>query len=426
MLKSVTQKNRSILSWCLFDAGNSAFATVIITFIYSVYFSRSVAADETSGSVLWSYAIAASGFLIAILSPFLGAVADHYGPRKPALILASFISIIACGLLYFVTPDPAFVNIMTALILVALANTAFEIALVFSNAMLPGLAPPDMIGRISGWAWAAGYAGGLACLCVVLVGFVGLGDLSPLIALPQEYQAHIRACAPVTAAWFLVFTLPLIFFCDDVAKTGLGIRQAIKKGISQLKKTMIDVRANRNILVFLAGSAVYRDGLNTLFAMGGIFAAGAFGMNFTEILVFAIGINVTAGIGAFLFAFADDFWGSRKTIMISLVGLIVTASVILMLTDKHDFIMASLVMGLFIGPAQAASRTLAARLSPPDQVAQTYGLYSLTGRVASFFGPLLFGIATSIFESQRAGFSTIIFLWLAGMAIIMMVKEKHA
>jgi len=176
---------------------------------------------------------------------------------------------------------------------------------------------------------------------------------------------------------------------------------------------------------FLIGSAIYRDGLNTLFAVGGLYAAGTFGMSFQEILFFAIGLNITAGLGAAGFAGMDDLKGSRETIIMSLCGLLLSGLAVLMVQDKTLFIGLAMVMGLFIGPVQSASRTMAARLSHPDHVGQTFGLYALTGRVVSFFGPAAYALATLAFDSQRAGMAMILLFWLAGLVILWTVKEQE-
>lgn len=414
----------SIASWCLYDAGNSAFATVIITFIFSVYFARGVVGDETHGAALWSYAIAASGFVVAVISPFLGAVADHYGPRKRALFFFSALCVVPTALLYYAVPGASPLIIAMTLGLLLLANTGFEIALVYANAMLPALAPAPMMGRISGWAWGAGYIGGLGCLVLALIGLVGLGDMKPLLPLPQEQSEHVRAVAVLTALWFAAFSIPIFLFTPDEPRTGLSLRQSAGAGIRQLVATFRHARSEKNLLLFLIASAFYRDGLNTLFAMGGLYAAATFGMSFTEILIFAVGLNVTAGLGAALFAGLDDRVGSKPTIMLSLIGLIISGVVILFLQDKTAFIGMALVLGIFIGPAQAASRTLTARLAHPDMVTQTFGLYSFTGKSVSFFGPLFFALATSLFHSQKAGFITILMFWIVGMTMLYFVKER--
>lgn len=418
---------KSIFAWCLFDWGNSAFATVIITFIFSVYFARGIVGDETAGSAQWGYALALSGILIALLSPPLGAIADDYGSRKKFLTFFSLLCVIPTALLWFAVPDPdpSTANILMVLTLVVIANIGFEIALVFANAMLPHIAPPAMIGRISGWAWGMGYLGGLLCLVLSLVCLVGLGEMKPLIPLPQEQSEHIRATALLVALWFFIFLLPLLFLTEDVARTGMSMSAAAKKGFSDLIHTIRNIRQYKNLATFMISSMIYRDGLNTLFAVGGLYAAGTLGMTFEQILIFAIGLNVTAGMGAAGFAWLDDGIGSKRTIIIALAGLIITGIGVIMVTDVKVFIGLALVLGIFLGPVQSASRTMAARLAPPDMINQTYGFYGLTGKCISFLGPLAFAVATQAFDSQRAGIATIIVFWLVGMLLLMKVKEQR-
>lgn len=419
------QQNRSIFSWCLYDWGNSAFATVIITFVFSVYFGRGMIGDETAGAAQWSMAIAFSGAIIAVLSPVLGSVADYYGSRKPWVLFFTLLCALPTALLYFGMPQAGPGNILFIIVMVVLANIAFEIALVFNNAMLPHLAPREKLGRISGWAWGMGYAGGLACLVVALFFLVGLGETDPLLPLPQEKSENIRAVGPLVALWMVVFTIPMMLFTPDVPRSALTLLQSIIKGLRQLRDTARNVRQQGNLLRFLLASAIYRDGLNTLFAVGGLYAAGTFGMSFQEILLFAIGLNVTSGIGAAGFAYMDDLRGSKQTVLLSLVGLLVSGVAILLVQDKVLFMGLGMVMGLFIGPVQSASRTMAARLSPPDQIGQTFGIYALTGRVASFFGPAAYAWAVMEFGNQRAGMATILLFWLAGMVLLCTVREQR-
>lgn len=412
---------KSIFSWCLYDWANTAFSTVIITFIFSVYFAKQIVGDETDGGAQWSFMIAASGLMIAFLSPFLGAVADNSGARKTWLFWLSMLCIIPTMLLWFAAPG---INLIFVLMVVALANIGLELSQVFANAMLPFIAPKGKIGRVSGWAWALGYGGGLCALTLALFGFVGLRDMKPLIAMPQENFEHIRIVGPLVGVWFFIFMLPLLFFTKDVEMKVLGFWQALSVGLKQLSKSAMAARKHKNFLWFLVSSAIYRDGLVTLFAIGGVYAAGQFGMNFTELMIFAIGLNVTAGLGAFGFAFLDDYIGSKRTIVLSLIGLIAIGGVILMIEDKHLFIYLSLGLGIFMGPVQAASRTMVSKLCPRELITQGYGLYAFTGKSISFFGPLLFGIATSIFGTQQAGMASIVLFWVVGLLLLLKVREE--
>ncbi len=415
---------RSVFSWCLYDWANTAFSTVIITFIFGVYFAREIVGDETEGSAQWSFAIAVSGMFIAVLAPLLGAVADHSGARKRWIFWLSMLCIVPTACLWMATPEGGTGHILFVLTLVVLANIGFELAQVFYNAMLPHIAPREKIGRISGWAWGLGYLGGLTALAVSLFGFIGLGEIKPFITLTKENFEHIRVTGPFIALWFIFFMLPLFLFTKDVEKERLGFWDALSEGLKQLARSARNVKKHKNLLLFLISSAIYRDGLVTLFAIGGVYAAGQYGMDFTEILIFAIALNVTAGLGAFTFAYADDAFGSKITIVISLIGLIIIGGVILLVASKTMFIILAMGLGIFMGPVQAASRTMISKLAPKEMITQSYGLYAFTGKSVSFLGPLAFGVATTLFGTQQAGMATIILFWVVGLLLLLRVKEK--
>lgn len=425
MMLSLFPHKKSVISWCFYDWANTAFSTVVITFIFGVYFARQVVGDETEGSAQWSFAIAVSGMFIAVLGPILGAVADNSGRRKSWIFWLSMLCIVPCALLWFATPGGSAGHIIFVLFLVALANIGLELSTVFYNAMLPHVASKERIGRVSGWAWALGYLGGLTALAITLFGFIGLGEMKPFITLPTENYEQIRIAGPFIAAWFFVFMMPLFLFTKDVEIKALGFWDALSEGLHQLAQSAKNARKHKNLLLFLVSSAIYRDGLVTLFAIGGVYAAGQFGMDFTEILLFAIGLNVTAGLGAFGFAYADDAFGSKRTIIVSLIGLIVIGGIVLAIESKTIFIMLAMGLGIFMGPVQAASRTMISKLCPPEMITQSYGLYAFTGKSISFFGPLMFGIATTMFGTQQAGMATIILFWVVGLLLLLKVKEER-
>jgi len=421
-LKNIDNK-KSIISWCFYDWANTAFGTVIITFIFGVYFSREIAVDETIGSAQWSYTIAFSGFLIAILAPILGATADQGVPKKKWIFIFSMLCVTASSLLWFAVPTTSSVFILIILGLVALGNIGLELGQVFYNALLPEIAPKKMIGRLSGWAWGLGYIGGLSALSIILFFFIGLGDAEPFIKLPNDNFENIRISGPFIGIWLFVFMMPLLFFTIENKSKEIPFFNALKEGLKKLKRDLQNITKYKNTVRFLIASALYRDGLVTLFAVGGVFAADRYGLSFTEILIFAIGLNVTAGIGAFGFSFMDDFVGSKKTIIVCLSGLILLGLCIFLIEEKNSFIILSLGLGIFIGPVQAASRTMITKISSEDMMAQSYGFYALTGKSISFLGPLFYGVATSIFNTQLAGMGTIILFWIVGLLLLLKVKE---
>lgn len=410
----------AIFGWCLYDWAMSAFNTVIGTFVFSVYFTKGIVGDADHGAALWGVAVGTGGIVVALLSPVLGAVGDHGGRRKAWLAGCVAAAVVPTALLWFMAPDPSW--IIPAMLLVGLASIAFELSYVFYNALLIDVAPPGMLGRVSGWGWGLGYFGGLVCLVIALFGLIGFGGAAPLLPLPAVDSAGPRATGPLVALWWVVFALPLLLLVRE-KPGGAPIGAAIRRGLADLWRTLKSLPGQGNLVRFLVGSAIYREGFNMLFAFGGIYAAGALGLDFGQLVLFAIGLNVTSGIGSILFAWIDDAIGSKPTILVSIVGLVLLGVPIILVTDPYWFIGLALVLGLFLGPAQAASRTLMGRMAPPGGEGEAFGLYGLTGRATGFLGPWLFAGATALFATQRAGMATVIALFALGGLIVATVRE---
>jgi len=410
---------RAQLSWCLYDWANSAFPTVITTFVFAAYFTKGIAADEVTGTAQWGVAMSLSGLAIALAAPVLGAIADHGGRRKPWIAAFTALCVALTALLWFARPDPSFA--LYALVLVAAANFAFEMGGVFYNAMLPNLAADGRLGRLSGWAWGIGYAGGLACLLVALAGFVQAEN--PWLGLDRDAAEHVRATAPLVAVWFALFSLPLFAWTPDAPATGVKPVQAARRGLATLIATLRRIGDYATIARFLLARMIYTDGLNTLFTFGGIYAAGTFGMEFSEIIVFGIGLNVTAGLGAALFAWIDDWAGPKRTILVALVGLAGFGTILVVVESVTLFWAFGLGLGVFVGPAQAASRSFMARLAPPHLRAEMFGLYAFSGKATAFIGPALLAWATAATGSQRWGMATILVFFVVGGLLLLAVRE---
>lgn len=407
----------ALISWALYDWANSAFFAVIQTFVFATYFMQSVAADEAAGSAQWGNTISIAGLVIAIAGPALGAIADQKGRRKPWIAGFTLLCIVSTALLWFVAPSNDY--LWLALVLIFLGTVGSECAIIFYNAMLPGLVTQNRMGRWSGWAWGLGYAGGLSCLLVAL--FVFVDGEQPPFGLNMEGAEHVRATFVLVAVWYLVFSLPLFLKTPDTPSKGIKIRSAVWKGWEQLKSSIVHVRKYKNIFRFLVARMIFIDALATVFAFGGIYAAGTFDMSERDVLLFGIGLNLTSGVGAALFAWIDDWIGSKKTILISLAGLIITTTTILLVETNLLFWITGLVLGVFVGPVQAASRTYMGRIAPDELRNQMFGLFALSGKVTAFLGPLLVGWLTYWVGSQRIGMSVIVVLFIIGFAIMLTV-----
>jgi UMF1 family MFS transporter len=410
---------KSVVAFCLFDFANSAFTTIVVTFVFSTYFANAIAIDPDTGGAQWSFAMAAAGIGIALLSPIFGAIADQTGRRKPWLAGVSVICVTATALLWYARPIVD--DVPWALTFAVIATVGFEMGMLFYNALLPTVSTPATMGRISGWAWGVGYAGGLLSLAVALFLLVQ-ADPAPF-GLDKGQAEHVRATSLLVAGWFVVFAAPLFFFIKEPEASGIPLGLAVRQGLKQLATSLRNVRNHRNVFRYLIAGMVYSDAVSTIFALGGVYAGVTFGMKTEEIILLGLSLNVTAGLGAFAGGWIDDRVGSKKTIVMSLMALILTSAVVMAAQDKHTFWIAAAVMSTFFGPVQAASRTLMARLSPPSMRGEMFGLFALSGKVTAFVGPAVVGWVTLATGSYRLGMSTTLIFLIAGLLLLRGVKE---
>lgn len=410
---------RAQIGWSLYDFANSAFTTLVVTFIYSAYFTRGIAADAVAGTTYWSRAMAISSITVALLSPALGAIADGCGCRRRFLAATTGLCVIATVGLYF----PAQGQVLAALTWFVIANVAFELGGVFYNAFLPHLVPIERIGRLSGIGWAVGYVGGLLCMGLAMVGFVNTD--APWFGFATDGE-HIRAINLLVAAWFAVFSLPFFLWVREPgASRPRGALEAAGSAFRELADTLSHIRHYRQIARLLLARLLYNDGMVTVFAFGGIYATGTLGFTLEELMIFGIVLNVAAGIGAFAFGFLDDRLGGKRTIQISVAGLVMASLAAITTQDLQIFWIAAIGIGLVSGPVQAASRSLMARFIPKEKESEFFGLYAFSGKATAFIGPLLLGILTDVFDSQRAGMSVVILLLVAGWIVLMGVDEEE-
>jgi len=401
-------------AWALYDWANSAFPTVVSTFVIAAYFTQGIAPDPVTGQAQWGWMQTLAAFAIALLSPVLGSIADKGRRRRAMLALCTLLTASFTALIWFARPDPA--DALYALICIGLATIAFELGTVFYNAMLPGLVPEERMGRLSGLAWGLGYAGGLACLLLSLVLFIQPNPSS--FGLDRSAAEHVRATALLVAVWILVFGWPVLLALPDPARPRPGLRSAMRAGLAETRSILRGLPQHPNMARFLLARLFYTDGLNTLFAFGAIYAAGVHGMGFEEILLFGIAMNVTAGLGAAGFGLIEDRLGAKPTVLMALGAMIVLGSFLLMSNDKTLFWVLAMALALFMGPAQAASRTLMARMAPPEEVAAHFGLFALSGRVTGFLGPAVLALVTEATGSQAWGLATVIAFLALGAAIL--------
>jgi UMF1 family MFS transporter len=441
----------AVVGWMLFDWAAQPYFTLITTFVFAPYFATHVASDPASGQSLWGFATAAAGLLIALASPVLGAIADASGRRKPWIAVFGALLVIGASLMWIGKPGDSSV-IPPLLMAYGVATIGVEFATVFNNAMMPSLVPPDKIGRLSGSGWALGYVGGILSLILVL-GFLAadpqsgrtLFGLMPLFGLDPVSHQGDRITGPLTGLWFIIFVLPMFVLTPDFPPK-LSVRQALQEGLTDLRDTLKELPKQRSMAAFLLANMVYTDGLVSLFAFGGIYAAGTFGWHTIQIGTFGILLAVAGTFGAWLGGKLDDRLGPKRVIAGSML-ILLTSIILILLVDRDSilfikvtppvpggglfaapaervYLLLGCLIGMAGGPLQAASRTLLIRMAPKDRIAQYFGLFALTGKVTSFVGPLLVGIVTAVTASQKAGMAVLVLFFVAGLALLSRVREE--
>jgi UMF1 family MFS transporter len=411
--------DRAVWSWALFDFANSPFTTLLVTFVYATYFTQAIAPDPISGTALWSRAVTITGLVVALSSPVLGALADRGGYRKLFLALCVLVCAAATTALYTVLPG----QVLLALTVFIVANIAFELAEVFYNAFLPDIAPRGRVGSVSGLGWGLGYIGGLLSLAVALVTLVQ-PDI-PWFGFSREQGENVRATNLLVAVWFVLFSLPLFLWVQEDKSRVSPADRVLGATFGQLRRTFTEIRKHRQIVRFLIARLFYNDGLVTVFAFGGIYAAETFGFTLQQVLLFGIVINLAAGLGAVAMGFLDDKIGGKRTIVVSLVGLIGATLLATVATSAAALWIAGILIGIFAGPNQSASRSLMARFVPHDVENEFFGFFAFSGKLTAFIGPFMLGLLTQLSGSQRAGVAIVIVLLLLGLAMLGLVDERE-
>jgi UMF1 family MFS transporter len=227
----------------------------------------------------------------------------------------------------------------------------------------------------------------------------------------------------LVAIWLAVFSLPLFTTLREEPRA--PVRVEIRAIFAELARTFRNVRQFRDAALFLLARLIFNDGLVTVFAFGGIYAAGTFGMTLAEVIQFGIAINVAAGAGAFLFGYVDDRIGGKRTVLVSCGALAAATVLAVWAPTRAWFWVSGMLIGIFAGPNQSASRSLMARFAPRGNENEFFGFFAFSGRLTAFAGPALLGVATQLFHSQRAGVATILLFFLVGGALLLRVDEQR-
>lgn len=401
-------RKSEIFGFCLFDFANSAYTTIIITTIFSVYFTSAIGSP-----FLWSVVLAASYLLVLLISPVAGAMADFSGGRKRYLFLSYLLCVICTGFLYFSGKStPALLAFTVAMVI--LSNAGFSLSEVFVSSFLPGISDRYNIGKISGYAWSFGYVGGLSSLILCFVWLTKNGN--------SEFAQ--RMTSVLAAAFFAVFALPVFFLLKD-RTPGQPLpkgKSLVAVGFGRIRETFREIRKYRELFKFLGAFFLYSCGVSVVISFAAIFAQTELAFKSGEIIMLIFMSNITSAVGAFIFGFAQDNIGSKKTIQITLVLWLVAVLLAFMAHNKALFWLVANMVGFAMGATQSASRALVGVFAPQEKITEFYGFWGFAGRLASIAGLLLFGVCMKVLGIRNAILLTAIFFG-AGMFLLRAVVE---
>lgn len=400
---------RRVLAWCLYDFANSAYAAVIIATVFSVYFARQIVGNETGrGDQVWGWAISTSMALVALTAPVLGAVADRAGARKRMLFGFTYLCILCVSL--FGTIQPGMV--WWGFTLAVLANVGFEGSLVYYNAYLPDIAPPERRGYVSGLGYGIGYAG---------------SALGLVIALPLVNAKLWSATWLTVALFFVVFSIPLFRALPPDVRSGASAWVAAIDGITDFRRILRDAFGRRELRRFLIALFFYIDGVETTVYFASIYAATTLHFTAGELVLMFLAVQLSALVGAIALAHPIDRWGPKRVIDLSLLIWVGVAIAAALTHGKAVFLAIAVLAGTQLGTVQAASRALMASLIPKGKEAEMFGFYAVVGKSSAILGPIVFGtVSHALGGNQRAAVLAVGAFFVVGLVLLQRVRPTGA
>ncbi len=448
---------RGQIAWAVFEWARNPYVLLITIYVFAPYFSNVVVGDPVRGQAIWGYINGIAGAAIALLAPFLGAIADLGGTRKPWIAAFTAIMVPAMVILWFALPADGGIGVLGVASAIIIISIAYEFSAVFHNSMLPSIAPHARIGFLSGLGLALGNLGGLLILIFMLYFFTLPGSVpwgfipdAPLFGLDASQFEDSRIAGPIAGLWLAVFSMPLFLLTPDAARNAVGAWEAMKKGVRRVWHTVTRLKHYRNVATYLGARMLYNDGKTAVLIFGGVYASGVFGWGAMDLLIYGIILSVFAVAGGLLGGWLDDTFGSKVAILTSIGGTVLGLLLAVSITPTELFfqpyeptgpiwsmpffktlpemlyLLVVILVAIFITAAYANSRTMLARIAPAKMMTEFFGLYALSGTATAFLAPALVGFTTDLFESQRAGFASILLLLAAGMIGMLFVKEERA
>jgi UMF1 family MFS transporter len=415
-----------VLAWALWDCGSTGVGAIVVTFVFSVYLTRTVGDDlpgDTSPASLLGWALFFSGVTVALLAPVTGVWVDAPRRRRQTLGVLTAMVVLLTAAMSLIRDDASY--LFAGLLLLGFTAACNDLASVPYNAMLRQLTTTETSGKVSGFGWAAGYVGSMALLLIVYAGFInGDGPTVGLLDLPTADGQNVRAAMLLTAGWMAAFALPVLIApppadLEPQARSSTGVLGAYRKLWSDL---VGEWRRDRNVVYYLLASAVFRDGLAGVFTFGAVLGVAVYGISVADVLLFGVSANVVAAAGAVLGGLLDDRVGSKTVILTSLAAMIAVGLTLMALSGAMAFWVCGLLLCLFIGPTQASARTLLLRMTSLGKEGVAFGLYTMTGRAVAPLAPFMFSTFVAVFGADRAGIGGLMLVLAAGFTAMLLVR----
>ncbi len=422
--KNGTMTKKEVWGWCSFDWANSPYSALIITFVFPAYFAKAIVQEDVLAQVYWTWTIGISALLVAFVAPMLGRLVDRKDAIREMLMGFSIMAIILCALLWFVAPGER--KIWLVLLIVGSSNVAFEITNFLYNALIPTMLPDRQRGALSGLAWGMGYFGGLVALALAFV--LLINPETPAFGITKENAENVRAVFPLTSLWFLIFSIPFFLLLVPRKRIAKSNPQGIagKMKLAKVEKIQIFQQGRLSSAGrFLLARMLYSDGINTIFAVGGIFAISVHGFSLKDVLLFGVMMNLSAAIGAIVGGLLENYLGALRIVRVAILAVLLMGIGIIFLQGQNSFWVCALVMGLFFGPIQSSSRVILSRLAPTEQAGLAFGWYALSGKATAFLGPLTVSIATALLHDNRLGLTPILLFLAVGLLLLKDDSEKE-
>lgn len=417
----------------MFDFANSSYTTVIVTVVFCIIFPRIIVGDGPGyrlGNLLWSTALSISYLIVLLSAPVFGAIMDFTGSKKKFLFGSCLLTVVATAALYFVQPG----YIVLGMLFVILSNVGFSYSEAFVSSFLPGLGPPGDLGKISGYAWGLGYFGGLFSTAIVMFG-LGAGVYT------LENFARLRLVGPATGAFFLIAAIPTFLWVRErtVARPLPAGENYFTVGFKRLRKTLLNIRDYRDLMVLLASFFFAYAGLSIVIAFAFIYGDQVVKWSgITQIMMFVI-TQFTAAAGAFLFGVIQDKWKAKQTFILTLLLWVVAVSLIYgvgavtaflngvtgaSFKEEHVFLVTGSIAGLGLGSTQSACRAMVGLFSPDTKAGEFFGLWSFASRLSAIFGLMGLGLLQTRFGLQNAVLVCSVFFLIAAVIVLFVNEER--